>query len=512
MGSEAIRGVTRGAVSFFSGTVLSRVSGLIRDVSMAFAFGSHPALAAFMVSFRLANLFRRLLGDGPLPSGFVPYFESIRKESPKKGALFFRDVFFSLFFLLLAVVGLSEIGLLSLRMSGPSQEIVRLTALMMPGILFICLYGVSSALLQCEKKFFLPSAAPVLFNVVWIATIYLFKESIPTQAVFALSVAVVLGFFLQWASLLPLMYRYLKGSLSLKEIFSFSFFPKEVRCVVKPFAFGLIGVAAVQINTALDALFARAASLEGPAYLWYAIRIEQVPIALLGIALASALLPALSRALANKDEGEFKGLLRHSFDRAFAFMFPCTVALFVLGGVGVNLLYGHGSFGIEATKHTVYCLWGYGVGLLPAVFILLLAPVFYAKKDFKTPMKASLISVAVNIGMNSLFVFGLGLGSFSIALATSISAFCNFIFLFRKVCGVWNPAFIKTIGVSLLAGAITVIFAHFVLGGQGFGFFYTRAVGEQMMQFLSLSGVFTAQVFAYAKLVKAENILSVIRR
>ncbi len=528
MAKEIIRGIERGALAFFAGTLCSRITGVVRDMSMAFFLGSTPSLAAFMVAYRLANLFRRLLGEGPLPSGVIPHFERIRKECPKKGALFFRDVFFSvglvlLFFLLAGEVGVFlwiHHGGLSL----PAQEILYLTGLMMPGVGFICLYGISSALLQCEKKFFLPSVAPVFFNIVWIAGVFLGKGLHPAEAAIWLSVAVVFGFFIQWASLLPMMRRYFLGVISWKELSSCAPFSQEVRHIMKPLVLGIVGVGAAQINSALDALFARVSSLEGPAYLWYAIRIEQLPLALFGIALASALLPPLSRALSLGDSGQFQALLQFAMKRIFSLLFPCSIALFVLACSGVNLLYGRGDFSLEATRQTIYCLWGYGIGLLPSVCVLLLAPAFYAQKDFRTPMRASLVSVACNIFLNYLFVFCFGWGPFSIALATSLAAFgnCYWLIIALKKQGQWNGkdlflACYKTGLCVLFSGGITLYSGEVflkdptwkLLFSQGMPAF-SRVFVEQCIQFVSLSFVFVFVFFSLAYVVGLKDVLRAI--
>jgi putative peptidoglycan lipid II flippase len=528
MALESTRGITRGALSFFSGTLLSRITGLIRDLSMAFCFGSHPALAAFMVAYRFANLFRRILGEGPLPSGFVPEFVSLREKDPKQGAIFFRDVFFSLFLLLFAVFFVSEGGLLLLGRSGifseSSREILKLTALMMPGILFICLYGISSALLQCEKKFFLPSMTPVFFNVVWVITVFLFRDSLPTKAVIALSFAVVFGFFLQWACLLPSLCSYAKKFLSWREIRSFVFFSPEVKAIIKPFLLGVVGTSAVQINSALDAIFARYASLEGPAYLWYAIRIEQLPIALFGVAFASALLPPLSRAFSSGNDFEFKEMLQFAFKRSFGFMFPCTIALFVLASSGVNMLYGRGDFSSEATLETIYCLWGYGLGLLPSIFVLLMAPAFYSQKNFQAPMKGAVYSVIFNVLLNALFVFGFHFGSFSVALATSLAAWLNCFLLIRglKRRGLWEGgavlSFYKTGASALLAGGLTLFLSRFLGGDQTIAIFmqqgvdFPRGFSSQFAPFFILSASFVGFFLFFAWILNAEEVLLLKKR
>lgn len=517
--------VVKGAIAFFSGTFLSRITGLVRDVSMAFCFGSHPALAAFMVAYRLANVFRRLLGEGPLSSGLVPYFESIRQRSPSQGAVFFRDLFFSVLLLLIGVLLASEAILLAwMCYSDSYHEILYSTFLMMPGIVFICLYGICSSLLQCEKSFFLPSVAPIFFNFVWIAAVWFFRSNIPSQVVLGLSLAVVVGFFLQWAFLLPSLLKYLKSFLSWKEIFSFRAFSVDVRSMIKPFLFGLIGASGVQINSALDAIFSRVASLEGPAYLWYAIRIQQLPIALFGIAVSSALLPPLARALSAEDFSGFRSLMHFSVRRGCNFIIPCMIALFVLASSGVNLLYGRGSFDQEATTQTIYCLWGYGAGLFPTLGVLFLTPAFYSQKNFRTPMWAALVSILANIGLNALFVFVFHWGAFSIALSTSVAAWGNFFLLAYLLGkqGLWKEgkfflSCYKTALASLVAGGSTLLFGYFVLKDPTFSLIlgkqgvFVRSLIGQSLEFFASTGLFLVTIVSCSLWLGAEDVLRLVQ-
>ncbi len=521
--------VSRSAFAFLSGTLLSRVSGLGRDMAMAFCFGSHPATAAFMVAFRFANLLRRLVGEGPLASGFIPYFEKLRGESAEKGAYFFRDLLFSLsFFLILLILGL-EIGLYCFWRFGDffpeTLEILYLTLLMFPGLLFISLFGIGSGFLQCEKKFFLSGFAPTLFNVVWIVTLFLFRHHPPMRAMMDLSLAVVLGFAMQWAMLVPEMIRFFKKSLpSWKLFFCYQIFSVDVRSMLKPLLFSMVGVGAVQVNAALDALFARYASLEGPAYLWYAIRIQQLPLALFGIALSSALLPSLSRMIQDGSHDKFFHLIRFALRRAFAFIFPCTLGIFVLGALSINLIYGRGDFSNEATLQTYLCLCGYAVGLLPSVFVLLVAPCCYAQRDYKTPMVASIGSVIFNALLSVFFVVVLGLGAASLALATSLAAFVNYqllSFYFVKQMGpLWDAALlwdcIKSGLATVLASLVTL------LGGAFFGsdptfslwqqqeVYFPREFRVQLFSFMMSAGVFFCSLLIFAWILKARSLLECV--
>lgn len=523
--------VSRSTFAFLSGTFLSRLSGLGRDTAMAVAFGSSPAIAAFMVAFRFSNLLRRLFGEGPLASGFIPHFEQVRAASPEKGAQFFRDLFFSMSLFLILLIGGIEAVLCGILKWGHLQpdnaQILYLTILMMPGVLFICLFGLSSSFLQCEKRFFITGFAPVAFNLVWIGAALFFKNKDPVEAVFPLSCAVVVAFLMQWLMLVPQTVGYLKKNLGEAKKFSPRIFSPELRSLLKPLSLGIIGVGAVQINSALDAVFARFASLEGPAYLWYAIRIEQVPLALFGIALSAALLPPLSRAIKNGDKAQYFTLLRFSLRRSFSLIFPCTLGIFVLGAVGINFLYGHGSFDNASTYHTLLCLWGYGLGLLPSVFVLLLAPAFYADKEYRTPMLASVASVIFNIGMTSLFVFGWKWGAFSIAVATSLAAWFNYLFLAHRLAKkmgeslfdkvVFN-SFFKTGACALIAAIATLFVGKFltsdptmkILSGEA-EILFERGFVMQLMQFAAMSGTFLLVFLSYAWMFNAEDVLELIR-
>jgi putative peptidoglycan lipid II flippase len=528
---DSVRAVSRSSFSYLAGTLLSRFSGLFRDIAMAFAFGSSPALAAFMVAFRLANLMRRLFGEGNLAAGFVPHFEEIRAVSPQQGARFFRDLFVSLALILCLVLGLVDLALFAFwktaLLNPDSAHILHLTLLMLPGILFICLFGLTSALLQCQKHYFLTGLAPLGFNLVWIVAALSLKKIPMMEASITLSLSIVLAFGLQLLMTVPHTLAFLKKQLTWRECFAVRLFSPELRRIVRPLLLGALGVGAVQINSALDALFARFAALEGPAYLWYAIRIEQLPLALFGIALSSALLPPLSRALEKGEQEHFCSLMRFALRRSYSLIMPCCMGLFVLGACGLNFLYGRGGFSQGATYQTLLCLWGYALGLLPAVFTLFFASAFYALKDYRTPMKGCLLSVGVNCALNALFVFGFGWGAFSIALSTSLSAFCNTLYLcsaLKRRSGVafYDMAVRRTffqIGMITLLSALVVLFVGHVssldptlsiLLRREISF--SRHFSEQLLEIATLGAAFVATFFTAAWLFKCDDALFFFRR
>lgn len=477
--------IFKSAKSFFAGTALSRVSGLFRDIAIAISFGSSPEIGAFMVAYRLANLFRRLLGEGNLQAGFVPHFAALKEE----GGHFFRDVAYSMAVILLFAVAALEGVLWGCRRLVGSDwiEIIDLTMWMAPGLFFICLYGLNSSLLQCRKKYFIPAVAPVVFNFVWIAAVLAYPN------VRFLAIAVTAAFAGQWFVTTFEGWRL----LSLREWLQPKLFSPEFKKLLKPLMLGIVGIGAVQFNSALDAIFSRIADLKGPAFLWYAIRIQQLPLALFGIALSGALLPPLSRTA---DPVHRQNLLHAALKQSACLMIVCTFGIFALGESGIQLLYGHGDFSFADVQETNLCLWGYGIGLIPSVFVLILAASCYAEKNYRLPAIGSVASVVANIGLNILFVFGFGWGAVSIAIATSLSSVLNALVLSRGGFNLQFWLFFGKMSAACGVSAGIVFGLYSVWGPSGDLFMQASQVSILGIIYVGATLAFT-QVFGLRELV-----------
>lgn len=406
---------------------------MLRDVALAFTFGTDSALAAFLVAFRFAHLLRRLLGEGAFQTAFIPKFEELRAKSPLQSGRFFIDLYAALSLFLFILIILVTIGCTFLLhnniLSEGNAEIVWLALLMLPSLLFICLFGLNASILQCERSYFLPAVAPVAFNVFWILGTLSLRGMLPAQAMPWLAAFINFACISQWLVTMPMTWRIVNSLNSSSTWNKINPFSVDVRRFCRPLFLGMLGVAAAQINSAFDAIFARYASSEGPAYLWYAIRFQQLPLGLIGIALAGALLPALSRAVQAGEYARFRGLLVTSLKKCVWMMLPMTAGMFLLGGYAITIVYGHGSFDAESIKETTHCLWGYAFGLLPMAAVLVLAPAFYARGEYWTTTLAAIASMAVNAVLSGWFVVGLGWGAPSVAVATSLSAWINCIWL-----------------------------------------------------------------------------------
>lgn len=514
--NDSTHSILSSAKRFFSGTILSRITGMLRDVSMAYAFGTHEAVAAFLVAFRLSHLLRRLFGEGALQSAFIPQFEEIRSHNSQSACQFFRDlhIWLTLGLMIFIFSSMAILGGVWLYggLSPGNAEIVSLSMLLMPSLLFICLFGLNASLLQCEKSYFVPGVAPVAFNLIWVVGALLLHNVPATEAMPWLSVWVIAACVSQWLMTVPKTMQILrKNGVSFYQ--NITLFSRDLKAFYKPLFFGIVGVAATQVNNALDAIFARYANEEGPAMLWYALRIQQLPLALFGVAIAGALLPPLTRALKNQEREKYLSFLQFAIRKSCALMIPLTVSLILMGDTCVALLFGRGDFDAHSIMGTARCLMGYSLGLIPMALVLVVAPAFYAQKDTLTPAKISLISVLMNVGLNAFFVFSLGLGEVSIAIATSISSWVNLgllVYLVKDRKELINIP----LGVEIFKVVLACSLASAITFSVGMVFPFSQmpsgAFLSLLLQLAVQAGTFLITLLCCAQIMKIQDLLDFI--
>ncbi|MDB6081874.1 MAG: hypothetical protein JWO53_1146 [Chlamydiia bacterium] len=527
---DSITSIKQSATRFLSGTALSRVTGMLRDMVLAFSFGTNEAIAALFVAFRLSHVCRRLFGEGALQSAFIPLFEELRKDTPERAFRFFRDLSVLLTFFLIGLIICSMAGLgISLHVvnwSEGNREIIKLMIILMPSLLPICLFGVNSALLQCQKHYFTAGIAPAFFNIsITIGALFLCNSK-PIEAMPYIATSIVIGCVFQWFVTIPSILRHLRPMLQGKLFDTLKLFSDDIKRLGGPLALGLLGVGASQINNAVDALFSRYADLEGPAQLWYGLRLLQLPLALFGIAISGAILPPLSRAIQAGNKQEYLHFLEFALRRVTAFLLPCTVVLYVMGTHIINLVYGRGDFQAHSIFTTSGCLHGYALGLLPMGFIIVLAPAFYAHKDYRTPAIGAIISLVTNLILNAFMVFVLEWKALSVALATSISSWVNVLFLYKYIkkqsghiiSEEGAQEFLKVVGISVVAGVITwCIEAQFLIPASLFTIFTNTAellpvtTFDQFTALAIPTGIFIGLVFLFSWLVKSQDLLGLFR-
>ncbi len=405
-------------------TMISRLLGFVRDMLIAHSIGASWLSDAFFVAFKLPNFFRRLFAEGAFNAAFIPQFSRILAADGQAKALHFAGHIFS--FLLLALLVLNAVFLifmpwiLQLFAPGFTQDASKyaltteLARICFPYILCISLVSLLGGILNAFNRFAAVAAAPILLNLSLISAITLLPASTPAHA---LSWGVFLAGALQLAWLL---YHAWHGKI-LPNLRAPRLTP-ATRRFFKLLAPAALGAGVAQVNLLIDIILASLFP-EGVSYLYYADRLNQLPIGVIGVAVGTALLPMLSKhyKLANHEAAHAS--LNRAIEMVLLFALPSMVAFFILPELLIQVLYQHGEFNTADTTATYQALMAYAAGLPAFLLIKVLAPGFYANEDTKTPFKIALLCVAMNLVLNLLLMqFFAHVG---LAMATAASGWLN---------------------------------------------------------------------------------------
>ncbi len=424
----------RGFLTVGGLTAVSRVFGFVRDVLLAAVMGTGWVADAFFVSFRFPNLFRALFAEGAFNSAFVPLFSKRLRAEGKESARGFAEQALAILFVgVMATVIAAEIFmpyLVQLIAPGFSSDptkfqlAVLLTRITFPYLVCMSLVALTAGILNALGKFSAPAATPVLLNLVLIS-VTLFAASAgfydqPQAGIIQAWGVAVAGFaqllYVAWAA----------RGLGMDLGFRWPRITPEMRRLLVLAVPGLITGGINQVNIFIGTMIA---SLQASAvsYLYYADRINQLPLGMVGIAIGVVLLPTLTRHLADGDEGAAMASQNRSLEFALLLTLPAAVALIVIPKPIIQVLFQRGSFSAPDTVAVSAALAAFAVGLPAFVMTKVFLPGFFAREDTSTPMWFAMISVAVNIG-GSLALF-FTIGHVGIAIATSLSGWTNAILL-----------------------------------------------------------------------------------
>ena len=438
-------------------TMLSRIFGFLRDMVVAAFFGAGLATDAFFVAFRIPNLLRRLLGEGSLTVSFVPVFTEYLNKKTKAEALELANIAFTILSMILVVVSIAGVIfsplIVAIMAPGftkiPAQYdlTVFLNRLMFPYIFFISLVALCMGILNSLRHFAAPALSPVILNIAMIlATLTLrhfFREPIV-----ALAVGVMIGGILQLAMQWPFLVRV---GVRLKPAFNFAH-PgiKKIGMLMLPAVFG---AAIYQINIFVGTILASFLPRGSVSYLYYADRIVELPLGVFAIAVGTAALPSFSDQISRGNFEEFKKTLAFSMRLILFITIPAMIALCE---PIISVLFQRGQFDATSTILTAQALFFYAVGLWAFSVIRVIVSAFYALQDTKTPMKAAVVALVVNVVFSLTLMFPLKHGG--LALATSIASAVNVILLTviltRKIGCFMNRDFYGAVFRMILASAV----------------------------------------------------------
>jgi putative peptidoglycan lipid II flippase len=422
----------------------SRILGLVRDQVFAIFFGAGLQYDAFLAAFRIPNLLRDLFAEGALSAAFVTTFSQVLETKGQKEAVRLSNRVATLTILVISVICVAAwlCAPLLVRalapgffdVPGKAELTIQLTRIMIPFLLLIALAAQAMGVLNAQNVFGIPAIASAFFNlgsiIAGLLLGFAIGPAIGWSAIEGMAFGTLVGGFLQFAVQWPSL---LRTGFSYRPMISLS--DPGVRQIVRLMAPAIIGTAAVQINVFVNTNFASSiidpatgAVANGPvSWLNYAFRFMQFPIGVFGVAIATAMLPPLSRSSARNDLVQFRETLAHSLALVFFCCVPSAVGLAVLGRPIVALIFEHGRFTAFDTIQTGNALAAYSIGLAGYAAIKVLSPAFYALNDARTPMLVSLGSIVVNYAMNSLLVGPFG--HVGLAFSTSTVALVNFLLL-----------------------------------------------------------------------------------
>ena len=440
-------------VSLF--TLVSRITGLVRELLIASTFGASAITDAFNVAFRIPNLFRRLFAEGAFSQAFVPVLAASKAEHGEDATKLVIDRVATLLtwaLLLTCVAGVAAAPVLVWAMaSGLKQDprgfeaAVFMTRWMFPYIGFMSLVALSSGVLNTWRRFAVPAATPVLLNLAMIAAAWWGAPWLKTQGIepiYALGAGVMVGGALQLAVQVPALLR-----IGMLPRISFNWSAAQAawadpatKNIAKLMVPALLGVSVAQISLLINTQIASHLTPGSVSWLTYADRLMEFPTAMLGVAIGVVLMPQLAAAKAAGDADRYSAMLDWGLRVVVLLAVPCAVALLTFAQPLVATLYHYGAFTDRDVQQTTTALMGYGAGLLGLVAIKVLAPGFYASQDIKTPVAIAVAVLVITQLLNVVLVpvfqhAGLAL---AIGIGALINALCLLVGLMWR--GSYKPA------------------------------------------------------------------------
>jgi putative peptidoglycan lipid II flippase len=500
------------------GTLASRVLGLVRDMATAslLGLGEEGVMDAFVIAFRIPNLLRRIFGEGALAASFLPVFSAEFEREPRRAWQLLSALFAWLAIVLLAVVLLGEVlcaMLWWLDEGAGAAPLLGLLSAMLPYVALVCLSAQASAALQALYHFKLPALAPLVLNACWLAAAWgvapYFSPDKLAQA-YVIAAAVLISGVLQFAIQLPALrkagFRFEYNWSQCRDAFW------QVGRSMLPIT---LGMAVTQLNTLLDSLIAWGLSAEGgasqtiwwlgdavgypmqtgaAAAIYYGERFYQLPVGMLGVAIATVIYPLLSRHAARHEKHLIGADLTLALRLVWFTALPAGVGIMLVAQPLTRLLFERGEFTAEDAARAARMIAAYASGVWAYSAIPVLVRGYYAVGNRATPARLGVVAVGVNLTLNLTLIWPLA--EVGLAAATSIAAAVQVVLLaatFSRTASrlAWNE-----LGPTLAKSAIAVL--AMVLAVAGVEYFYpARLEANRMRQAMQVSLLISAGVAAY---------------
>lgn len=451
-------------------TMVSRVTGLIREILFARAFGASAYTDAFNIAFRIPNLLRRLFAEGAFSQAFVPIlaeYKSQKGEEATKSLVDHVATVLMWTMLLTCVIGVIAspfiVYLIATGLKAKSEVFdasVWMTRVMFPYIGFMAFVALSGGILNTWREFKIPAFTPVLLNLSFIVAT-LFLAPYLDQPIYAMAIAVVVGGVLQMAIQIPALLKIGMLPRVSRNPFA-SLGDAGVRKVLSKMGPAVFAVSAAQISLMINTNIASRLESGSVSWLSYADRLMEFPTALLGVALGTILLPSLSKANFEGNTEEYSSLLDWGLRLTFLLALPCAVGLATISEPLTATLFHYGKFNELSVEMTSRALVAYGVGLIGLILVKILAPGFYAQQNIKTPVKIAIGVLIATQLMNLVFVPWIAHAGLALSIGLGACLNAGFLYWGLKRRGIytallgWRPFFIRLAGALFLMAAVAL--------------------------------------------------------
>lgn len=441
--------------------MISRILGFIRDMMFARIFGVDSGTDAFFVAFKIPNFLRRLFAEGAFSQAFVPVLSDYKQQGGKQALKLFIDKTagtLAIILLIVTIIGVIAAPILITLFApgfigeGKQFELaVQMLRITFPYLFFISLVAFAGGILNSHGKFAIPAFTPVFLNICMIAAA-IWLSPLMDEPIVALAYGVFAAGIVQLIFQIPALHR-----LGLLPHPKLGFKDSGVKRILKLMVPAIFGVSVTQINLLLDTLIASFLAAGSVSWLYYSDRLVEFPLGIFGIALATVILPNLSKNHAANDPIQFSKSLDWALRLVLLIGLPASVGLLILAEPMLSTLFQYKAFGIEDVQLAGQSLMAYSVGLLGFILVKVLVPGFSSRKDMKTPVRFGIYAMFANMGLNIALVFPLAHAG--LALATSLGAFFNASLLLTKLLTdkIYNP------GKNWANFIIKIVFANEIM-------------------------------------------------
>jgi putative peptidoglycan lipid II flippase len=491
-------------------TLVSRISGLIRELLIASTFGASALTDAFNVAFRIPNLFRRFFGEGAFSQAFVPVLAATKAQHGDVATKLLIDraaTVLSWSLLAISVVGvLASPALVWAMASGLKQNpqgfevAVVMTRWMFPYIAFMSLVALAAGVLNTWRRFAVPAATPVLLNLCMIGAAWLgarWFKSMGLEPIYALAGGVLLGGVLQLGvQLLALKQLGLAPHIGLRwRELRAAWADPGTKNIIKLMGPALLGVSVAHISMLINTQIASRLATGSVSWITYADRLMEFPTAMLGVAMGVVLMPQLASARAGGDAARYSAMLDWGLRLVVLLAVPSAVALIAFAKPLVAVLYHYGAMTDYDIQQITYALMGWGVGLVGIIAIKVLAPGYYASLDTKTPVRVAIAVLVITQLLNIVLVpiFAHAALTLSIGIGAMINAIWLLVGLLRRKSYKPEPGWVIFVLQVIAATALLLVF----LMWANSAFDWTRLRSESLKRIWLLALILLASSAIY---------------